>query len=96
MLPGFAGVALPYPRAAYGLELLCILLFILVDTTRLRLGSLGNRAEQLVPLALATGLALLLVAYHVYFLGFQVYVYAPLATYALLLHGCTGHGCLER
>ena len=72
-----AGTSLPYPRSTFGLEFASVLLFFLVDGTRITSGSAGNRSERMAPLLLMIILSVPLLAYYIYFLGFQVYVYAP-------------------
>lgn len=71
-----AGVSLPYPTSTYALELVSVLLYFAVDSTRITMGSNGNRSETTAPLLLMTGLSLPLIGFFTYFLEYQVYVYA--------------------
>lgn len=84
-------MTLPYPRTAFALEFTCVLLFFAVDSSRIAFGSSGNRSETLPPLGIMLGLSALLVAFYIYLLGFQVYVYALNLALSLL---CTaGWSC---
>ena len=69
-----AGVNLPYPDMTFGPEFTSTILFIVLDSTRLSLGSCGNKAESLPQLVLMNVLSCPLLAFYIYFMSFQVYV----------------------
>lgn len=55
-----------------------VLLFFVVDSTRISTGSSGNKAEQLPQLVFMLLMSCPIVAFFVYFLFFQTYVYVLL------------------
>jgi hypothetical protein len=69
---------LPYETVTFGSELAFVVLFVLVDLPRLKLGSSGNRAEKLHHLIAMLGLSAILIMYHTYYVRYQVYVCVPL------------------
>lgn len=70
----YKGVTLPYPQHRFAAEFAIQWLFLLVEPSRLFLGSKGNKTEQSAPLLFSILLSLPMVAFFVYYLKFQTYV----------------------
>lgn len=70
----YKGYTLPYPSNNFGVEFAFIWLYLLIEPVRIFLGSKGNLSETSGPLVYSVVLALPLIAFHVYYMGYQTYV----------------------
>eukprot|EP00878_Enallax_costatus_P024538 GHUV01026191.1.p1 GENE.GHUV01026191.1~~GHUV01026191.1.p1 ORF type:complete len:112 (+),score=27.33 GHUV01026191.1:288-623(+) len=70
----YKGNTLPYPQQKFAAEFVVQWLFLLVEPTRLFLGSKGNKTEQSGPLLFSVLLCGPMIAFFVYYLQFQTYV----------------------
>ncbi|GAQ91181.1 hypothetical protein KFL_007390050 [Klebsormidium nitens] len=70
----YKGSKLPYPKHVFGLELAFLFMFLIVEPTRIFLGSKGNKTEQAGPLGWSLALAAPILSMHFYFILGQTYV----------------------
>lgn len=65
---------LPYPARNFSAEFTFHFLWLLLEPARLFLLSKGNKTEAGAPLLYALSLSLPLLAFYIYYIGFQTYV----------------------
>lgn len=69
-----AGWNLPYERGLFGLELMFVLLFAIVEFPRLQLGSSGNKAEKLMHIVFMIAMSTAVLLYFTYYTSLQTFV----------------------
>ncbi|KAL7749965.1 hypothetical protein RI367_004480 [Sorochytrium milnesiophthora] len=70
----YKGAVLPYPSGVYAIELSILVLLAGMESTRLYLGSCGNKTEAVVPLALFLALSGVSAFGYLYYILWQTYV----------------------
>ncbi|TMW66476.1 hypothetical protein Poli38472_004241 [Pythium oligandrum] len=71
----YKGVMLPYPpTGAFTWEVVFLLLYYIISSTRLFQASKGNRTQQVAPLILSLILSIPVILCHVYYIQLQTYV----------------------
>lgn len=68
------GVLLPFPPDTYGLEIAFLFIYLIVDIPRQYIGSMGNKTTKAGPTALFEVMCLPVLAAHVYYMAYQIYV----------------------